>query len=96
MAISKDEIKHIANLSSLNLTEKEIEKYAKEVSEILEYAETVNNVDTSMVKETIGANTNYNVFRKDEIKQSVSKEDLLKNAPSAEDGMFRIPKVLAQ
>lgn len=94
MSISKEEIIHIAKLASLNLTEKEIEGYTKDMQEILEFANTVNNVNTDEIKETIGANENYNVFRKDEVKPSVSKEELLKNAPSQEDGMFRIPKVI--
>lgn len=94
MSISKEEIIHIAKLACLNLSEKEIEGYTKDMQEILEFANTVNNVDTEKIKETIGANDNYNVFRKDEVKQTVSKEELLKNAPSQDEGMFRIPKVI--
>lgn len=94
MSISKEEIIHIAKLASLNLSQEEIEKYTKDMQEILEFANTVNNVDTEKIKETIGANDNYNVFRKDEIKQTISKEELLKNAPSQDEGMLRIPKVL--
>lgn len=94
MTISKEEIIHIAKLANLNLSDEEIEKYRNDMQEILEFADTVNNVNTDNIKETVGANSNYNVFRKDEIKQNISKEDLLKNAPSQDDGMFRIPKVL--
>ena len=94
MSISKEEIIHIAKLASLNLNDDEIEKYTKNMQEILEFANTVNNVDTSSIKETIGANNNYNVFRKDEVKQEISKDDLLQNAPSKDEGMFRIPKVI--
>lgn len=94
MAISKDEIIHIANLAYLNLTDEEIEKYTKDMQDILKYAEIVNKVDTDNIKETIGTNTNYNVFRKDEIKTPLSREDVLKNAPSQDDGMFHIPKVI--
>ena len=68
MAISKEEIIHIAKLASLNLTEEEIEKYAKDITDILEFAEIVNNLDTNEIKETVGINGEYNVFRKDEIK----------------------------
>lgn len=93
MQISKDEIIHIAKLASLNLSNEEIDKYTKDMQDILQFADTVNNVNTDDVKETIGSAGEYNVFRKDEIKQEVSKEELLKNAPSQEDGMFRIPKV---
>ena len=94
MAISKEEIVHMAKLGSLNLSEAEIEGYAKDITEILDFANMVNSVNTDEVNETIGANENYNVFRKDEIIQTVDKEALLQNAPSKDDGMFRIPKVI--
>ena len=94
MAISKEEIIHMAKLGSLNLSEAEIEGYAKDITEILEFANMVNSVNTDEVNETIGANENYNVFRKDEIIQTIDKEALLQNAPSKDEGMFRIPKVI--
>lgn len=94
MSISKEEIIHIAKLASLNLSDEEIDKYTNDMQEILEFANTVNNVNTDDIKETIGTNGAYNVFRKDEIKQVSSKEELLKNAPSQDEGMFRIPRVI--
>ncbi len=94
MAISKDEIIHIAKLACLNLTEEEIEKYAQDMTDILEFAEIVNNLNTDEIKETVGINGEYNVFRKDEVKPSLPREELLKNAPSQDEGMFRIPKVI--
>lgn len=94
MTISKEEIIHIAKLASLNLSDEEIDKYTKDMQEILEFANTVNNVNTEGVEETIGTKSAYNVFRKDEVKQTISKEELLKNAPSQDEGMFRIPKVI--
>lgn len=94
MVISKEEIIHIAKLANLNLTEEEIAMYAENMTDILEFAEVVNSLDTDNIKETIGINGEYNVFRKDEVKQDVSKDELLKNAPSQDEGMFRIPKVI--
>lgn len=94
MAISKEEIIHIANLADLNLSEKEIEGYAKDMNEILEFANMINSVDTSEAKETIGANSKYNVFRKDEVKVFEDNDALLQNAPEKEDNMFKIPKVI--
>ncbi len=94
MSINREEIIHIAKLASLNLSDEEIEGYTKDMQEILEFANTVNNVDTDDIEETVGSVGEYNVFRKDEIKQSINKEELLKNAPSQDDGMFRIPKVI--
>ena len=94
MAISKEEVIRIAKLACLNLSEKEIEMYQKDMQNILEMANQINEVKTDEIIETIGINGRYNVFRKDEIKQSISKDDLLKNAPSQDEGMFRIPKVI--
>lgn len=94
MKISKDEIIHIAKLANLNLSEEEIAKYTEDMKEILEFAEKVNNVNTDGTLETIGANQNSNIFRKDEVVQFENIDLLLKNAPSQDDGMFRIPKVL--
>ncbi len=94
MAIGKEEIVHIAKLASLNLSEKEIEGYANDLTEILDFANMINSVNTEAVNETIAANENYNVFRKDEIVQTVDREALLQNAPSKDEGMFRIPKVI--
>ena len=94
MAISKEEVVHIAKLSDINLSEKEIEMYQKDMQEILEMANQINEVKTDDIVETVGINGRYNVFRKDEVKPSMKKEELLKNAPSQEEGMFRIPKVI--
>ena len=94
MAISKEEIIHIAKLASLNLTEEEIAKYANDLTDILSFAEVVNKLNTDEIKETIGINGEFNVFRKDEVKQDISKDELMKNAPSQDEGMFRIPKVI--
>ena len=54
----------------------------------------INSVDTDQIKETIAANENYNVFRKDEVIPSENRDVLLQNAPSKDEGMFRIPKVI--
>ena len=94
MEIKKEDIKHIANLSMLNLSDEEIEKYTKDMEQIVNFANKVNEIDTSSTEISAFSNDNVNVFRKDEIVQTVDKETLLQNAPSQEDGMFRIPKVI--
>jgi len=94
MAVSKEEVIRIANLADLNLDEKDIEMYAKDMSDILEFAEIVNKLNTEKTKETIGIVGENNVFRKDEVKSSLPKDIILKNAPSSDDGMFQLPKVI--
>ena len=92
--ITRDEIVHIAKLAMLNLTEQEIDNYTKDMQEILAYAEMINKIDTSATDETIGATEQKNKFRKDEVMECKTREDLLQNAPSQDEGMFQIPKVI--
>lgn len=94
MQVSKEEIKHIAKLANLNLKEEEVDTYLLHLQDILNFANIVNNAPIDGLKETIGANDNYNVFRKDEIIEFGNRDILLQNAPEQEEGMFRIPKVI--
>ena len=94
MTISKEEILHIAELADLNIKEEEVNDDAKNLQDILEFAEIINNVNTENVKESVGTLEISNVFRKDEIKEFEDKESLLQNAPEKENNMFKIPKVI--
>lgn len=94
MQISKEEIRHIANLSMLNLTEEEVEKYTIDMQDILNFAETINNADTEGTGETMGALEIYNVLRKDEVRESMDRDLLLQNAPEQDVGMFKVPPVV--
>lgn len=94
MVVSKEEILHIAKLADLNIEENEIDEYAKNLQDILNFVDVLNNVNTDNVEETMGVINNYNVFRKDEIKEFGDREILLQNAPEQEEGMFKIPKVI--
>ena len=94
MQVNKDEILHIAKLASLNIKEDEIEEYRKNLQDILNFADIVNNVDTEGISETIGSTDNVNVFREDVIKEFADKDLLLANAPEKQNNMFNIPKVI--
>lgn len=94
MVVSKEEILHIAKLADLNIKEDEIDEYAKNLQDILNFVDVLNSVDTDNVEESIRTINNSNVFRKDEIKEFGNREILLQNAPEQEDNMFKIPKVI--
>ena len=94
MTISKEEIIHIAKLACLNLSDEEIEKYTNDMQDIIEFANMINNINTEGMNETIATNDGENVLRKDEVVEFGNRELLLSNAPSQDEGMFRIPKVL--
>ncbi len=94
MQVSREEILHIAKLSNLNLKEEEIDTYLLHLQDILNFANIVSKAPVEGLDETIGANDNYNVFRKDEVKVFEDNEALLQNAPEKERNMFKIPKVI--
>lgn len=94
MKVDKEEILHIAKLACLNIKEEEIEAYRKNLQDILNFANILDNVNTDNVSETISSTSNVNVFREDEIKEFKEKELLLQNAPEEDSQMFSIPKVI--
>ena len=94
MKISKEELLHIAKLSDLEIKENEIEEYLKNLEDILNYTETIDKIDVSKLDETIGATEDYNVFRKDEVKQFENIDKMMENGPEVDRNMFKIPKVL--
>lgn len=94
MTVSKEEIKHIANLAYLDLKDEELDGYLLHLQEILNFCNVVNNAPVQDLDITIGSNEAKNRFRKDEIKSFEDNEALLQNAPSEEQHMFKIPSVL--
>ena len=94
MKVSKEELLHIAKLADLNLKDEEVDNYLANLQDILNFAEIVNKAPIEGLNETIGANENSNVFRKDEVKVFDNHEGLLQNAAEIERKMFKIPKVI--
>ena len=91
--IGIDDVKHVAKLARLELTEEEVEKYSKQLGSILEYVEQMNEIDTSNVEPMPHPLPVYNVMREDVVKYEQTKEEMMANAPYEEDGFFRVPKI---
>lgn len=91
--ITKEDVKHVAKLARLELTEEEIEKYSTQLGSILEYVQQMNEVDTTGIEPMPHAIPVTNVMRDDVVKYEQTKEELMKNAPYEENGFFRVPKI---
>ena len=91
--ITKDDVRHVAKLARLELTEEETEKYSKQLGDILKYVEQMNEVDTTNVEPMSHAIPVVNVMREDKVVSEQTKEELMANAPAKEDGFFRVPKI---
>lgn len=92
--ITKKEIEHIALLARLELTEVEKEKHTEQLNITLEYVNKLNQLDTSNVQPTAYVLPLQNVYREDKVTASLSQEEALNNAPLAEDGFFKVPKLV--
>ncbi|PKR76714.1 Asp-tRNA(Asn)/Glu-tRNA(Gln) amidotransferase GatCAB subunit C [Halalkalibacillus sediminis] len=92
--ISTDQVKHVANLARLAITEEEAEKYSEQLSKIIDFSEQLNELDTTGVEPTTHVLDMKNVMRKDEPKEWITREDALKNAPDKQDGQFKVPSIL--
>ena len=94
MKITKDEIRHVADLARLELDEAAVEKFVSQIGDILTYVETLNRADTEGVVSTSHATSRTNAFREDQEKEHLDQDAVLSNAPLSEDGQFVVPKIV--
>ena len=94
MALSKEEVLHVAKLARLEFSPEEIEKYQQELNDILNYIDMLNEVDAAEIKPLAQVNNDTNNLREDEVRKSLTVEEALLNAPEAEDGAVIVPKVV--
>lgn len=96
MHLTIDEVRHVAELARLHLTEEELERYAQQLSAILDYAERLQEVDTSNVPPTPYVLPLQNVMAEDIPQPSLPNEVALANAPDQADGFFRVRAVFEE
>jgi len=96
MAISKEQVQHVAQLARLALSKEEVEQFTTQLNDILHFAEKLNELDTENVEPTTHVLPLANVLREDEVRPSVPRDKALANAPEKQDGMFRVPAVFEE
>jgi aspartyl-tRNA(Asn)/glutamyl-tRNA(Gln) amidotransferase subunit C len=94
MELSHDEVRRIAELAKLDLTDAEVQLYAGQLSHILQYFQRLEGIDTSQVAPTASVLPLKNVYRPDVAAQPTSTAEALVNAPDKEDDQFRVSAVL--
>jgi aspartyl-tRNA(Asn)/glutamyl-tRNA(Gln) amidotransferase subunit C len=92
--ISKEQVKHVAHLARLAISEEEAEMFTSQLDAIITFAEQLNELDTEYVEPTSHVLDMKNVMREDEPEQGLPREEVLKNAPDHKDGQFRVPSIL--
>ncbi|GAG92834.1 unnamed protein product [marine sediment metagenome] len=91
--ISKDDVKHVAELAELKFGEKDIEKITSQLDRILDHIANISSVNTEGIPPTSHILDIKNVFREDTAEESVTQESALKNAPDEANDGFKVPKI---
>lgn len=94
MSITIKDVKHVAVLSRLGLNDDELQKYEKELNDVLNFMEKLNELDTKGIEPTSHVLDIHNVFRSDKVEESLSLEDVLANAPDRDEDYFKVPSIL--
>jgi aspartyl-tRNA(Asn)/glutamyl-tRNA(Gln) amidotransferase subunit C len=92
MAISEEQVRHVAMLARIGLTDDQVARLGTELNDILLQVDRISALDLADVEPTAHAVAVTNVMRADEIHPGLSREDALRNAPQQQDGAFLIPK----
>lgn len=96
MALTPQEVQHVATLARLRLSDEELETMRVQLSHILDYIDMLKDVDVENVPPTAQVTDLFNVFRPDDVCSSLPPEDVLANAPDQQDGMFKVGPIFEE
>lgn len=94
--LTDEDIKHVAKLANLKLTESEIKKYKGQLTEIIDYIHELSEVDTKGIEGAARTTTLNNVFKEDVVKDSITQKDALSGTEKTHNGYFKVPAILAE
>jgi len=94
--LTPEEVRHVAMLARLGLSDEEVETMRTQLGQVLDYINMLEKVDVSKIPPTAQILSHLNITREDIPRDSWPREELLANAPSTEDYFFRVPAVLEE
>lgn len=92
--ITPEQVRHVAKLAQLELPDDELEAIRHDLDAVLGYVEQLSELDVDDVEPTTHAVPLHLVLREDVVVETLDRQEVLQNAPSAQDGMFRVPRVV--
>lgn len=95
MSLTDDDVRYVAKLGALQLSDAEVTKFRNDLNEILSYVEKLSEVSSRGVVATSHVHGAVNAFRDDIIRDSFSAEKALANAPEKHGGSFRVPRIVS-
>lgn len=94
MAITANEVKHVASLAKLEFSDQELEMFTGQMDEIINMVQELQEVDTDGVKMTSTVTDAINVMREDVAKPGMDRDVLMQNVPEQEDGYIKVPAII--
>lgn len=94
MEVNDALIEKLAHLSRLEFSEEEKQDIKIDLEKMISFFDKINELDTTGVEPLLHVSDNINIFRKDEVKGEISREDVFKNAPLHDNEFFKVPKVI--
>ena len=94
MSVTIKDVEHVAKLARLEFTQDEKKMFTRQLNQILEYMEKLNELDTTNVEPLSHVIELNNIFREDKVRASYPAEEILKNAPVKTEKFFKVPKVI--
>ncbi len=94
MKLTRDHVEHVAELARLKFSDEEMERFQDQLTNILTYIDVLNEADTEGVEPVTIVLPMQNVFREDEVRNPLPKEDFLSLAPSADHDHYKVPKII--
>ena len=94
MKVTEKDVRYIAELSRLEISEEEMPMFTEQFNQILEYADILEKVDMAGIEPTFSILPLYNVMREDEVVPGVSHDEAMKNAPAVHNDGFKVPRVI--
>lgn len=95
MSVTADQVRKIATLANLKLTEAEIDKFTTQLSEVIDYnVSKLNEVNTDEVEPLLNVAAITNTLREDETSPSLEQKDALRNTTGAHNGLFKVKRIL--
>lgn len=94
MAISEEQVKHVAKLAKLSFSDDELHEFTSQLGKIIDMVETLEEVDTEDVPFTSNVAETINVMREDIAAEGWNRQELMRNVPESEDGFIKVPAII--
>ena len=94
MAISEEQVKHVAKLAKLAFADEELASFTDQLGKIIDMVEMLEEVDTEGVPFTSNVSASINVMREDVAAPGWSRDELMENVPESEDGFIKVPAII--